>query len=486
MLCNSLKEKLGEDWRSKFSHRDCDQADYEFGEFEVDGKKIGLVLNPITLDIMDYYYDDLPDDVWIEINLKLFGINISNNKNRAWINKKYQLKTQYLIGNKITTRIRDLSKVKISKRGRYPQVDILNSRAVSCHRLVAMIFIPNNDPEKLPIVNHKDKNSGNFRVDNLEWCDYSYNSKKENTKKRESAVKYICIEKDKEYTKDMIIKEFGNNSGLHIAIRDKEEWKGYHWNKINIVLNDYLSRHKLTGKLHKHPTIPNLVADECGVMYVNGEMTVGYLEKSKGSYQIQISEKQYYVHRILVECYTGKSIPKDLVVDHIIPVTEDDINNSIDNLRLVSIAENMNNIITRKNLGVICYLYDLYGNFKMKFDSVLKMREYLHVDSSMNGITVRDSNNNVYIVARNKEELEEKMNYIYYKFNNNGEIIGSSVFVGSLFLPDYRRCLYSYVNTGILAPDGYYYQQGDPNNMLYDPENTDLKKIRDILIWKNK
>ena len=43
------------------------------------------------------------------------------------------------------------------------------------HRLVALVFIPN--PNKLPQVNHKkSKEKDNNCVDNLEWCDATYNN----------------------------------------------------------------------------------------------------------------------------------------------------------------------------------------------------------------------------------------------------------------------------------------------------------------------
>jgi hypothetical protein len=48
-----------------------------------------------------------------------------------------------------------------------------NQKHPLVHRLVACAFIPN--PDNLPFINHKDENTKNNFVENIEWCDPKYN-----------------------------------------------------------------------------------------------------------------------------------------------------------------------------------------------------------------------------------------------------------------------------------------------------------------------
>ena len=116
----------------------------------------------------------------------------------------------------------------------YLYSDSKTRKMYSVHRLVAQAFIEN--PDNLPIVNHKDENPSNNCVTNLEWCSHKYNvcygnglSKAMETRSlrnRKTAPKAIL-----QYTKEGIfIKEFDSISD---AARDLEIGLGNLWECLN-------------------------------------------------------------------------------------------------------------------------------------------------------------------------------------------------------------------------------------------------------------
>ena len=199
MLQNQLKSKLPEGWENQFNHHNSYPEDYyDVAEFNIDGINKILVLNRNTMDIMEYYYDDIPDDQWIDLekffkvreNFLKLGVNL---KDRYYINKNYE------IFSKNSNRSKKLRSF-IGIRDEYPVLTFIldNIRKKSLiHVIIASIFIPNIDPEKNIIVNHKDCNESNFSKENLEWCTLSYNSRSENKKTLGYLTIYYLMDNDK-------------------------------------------------------------------------------------------------------------------------------------------------------------------------------------------------------------------------------------------------------------------------------------------------
>lgn len=91
---------------------------------------------------------------------------------------KYQVSNQGRVKslNYLHTKKEEILSQRINKKG-YSVVYLYKdkkTKTFSVHRLVAKAFIPN--PNNFTCINHKDENKTNNCVENLEWCNTSYNN----------------------------------------------------------------------------------------------------------------------------------------------------------------------------------------------------------------------------------------------------------------------------------------------------------------------
>ena len=81
------------------------------------------------------------------------------------------------LGNVKSLYTNKIMKLKIDKEG-YASIGFVKNnvkKSYRVHRLVALHFCKNPNPEKYNIINHKDGIRNNNVCTNLEWCDNSYN-----------------------------------------------------------------------------------------------------------------------------------------------------------------------------------------------------------------------------------------------------------------------------------------------------------------------
>lgn len=254
---------------------------------------------------------------------------------------------QYLIydtGDVLNTKTGKMLDGAISENGyRYYRLSKNNIKKMFyAHRLVAEHFLDN--PDNLPVVNHLDGNKLNNNLENLQWVSYSDNIKHAHENgliKKRSATQY--------YTENL----------------PNEEWK-------------------------KIPYYSNYSISSCG--RVKNDKTNRILKPSivSGYYKIRLSNngkvEDFLIHKLVYLIFNNIDIycifNNKEVIDHI---DANKLNNSLNNLRLVSLSENVLAGLYKQQTNSSAkkvQQFDLEMNYIQTFCSVAEAAKTLHLDSS--------------------------------------------------------------------------------------------------------
>ena len=120
-------------------------------------------------------------------------------------------------------------------------------KSLKIHRLVAYMFIENDDKNK-NIVNHKDENKENNCINNLEWCTQRYNCNYGTRTQRviNKRKKYIIRMENKGniklyYGTDEAEKDgFDRSKIVAVCKGNRKKHKGYEW----YYVEDYILKFK--------------------------------------------------------------------------------------------------------------------------------------------------------------------------------------------------------------------------------------------------
>jgi hypothetical protein len=310
------------------------------------------------------------------------------------VNEKYEVSSFGRVRNKKTNRI-----LRAAKNGGYMSVSLSNKKvkSFSVHRLVADAFIEN--PENKPQVNHKDKNSRNNNLSNLEWV-----TNAENSVHRSFGVSQTTNQNLKLYRMD---KDTGEKLEKYDSIYLASQWvfnagfcKKHLTAKANIsrsIKTDYKTAFGFKWSLIEHPSLENEIWREISIP---NEDTKGYYISSLGRFRnrkgvvmenykphhsgyiyLRVNIKKYAVHRLVASAFIDNPINKP-IVNHI---DGNKTNNASENLEWVTSSEN--NLHNHKAGLIKAYTrkvvqFDLQMNQLHIFNSIKETSEQLGISLS--------------------------------------------------------------------------------------------------------
>lgn len=200
------------------------------------------------------------------------------------------------------------------------------------HRLVAMAFIPN--PLNLPVVNHKDLDKFNNRLDNLDWVSSS-----------ENRIHY-----------------------LNVNIKTTRQMSKYSKQPdFSVELDD----------------LPGYLICDNGLVYsTKSNMYIKLHVNNNGYYRVNVNNNFKYVHKLVATAYLPIPTPEKTQVNH---KNRDRLDNRVENLEWCSPSENNKHSVDTNPLQYK-HLQKKVARLDIDTDNILETYDGIKVASRLSGV----------------------------------------------------------------------------------------------------
>lgn len=246
------------------------------------------------------------------------------------------------------------------------------------HRLVAIAFVENPNPEKWKIVNHKNSNRKDNFCENLEWCNHAMNSVHSTDQRTTNGSEKACIQ----YTmKGEFIEEFssvreaadetgGSYTGIAKACKGTSlSSGGFKWKYVEEKEVVDASNWKIIE------SFPNYKISKDGQIYSINKDIIMLSHEHNGSLSIKLSGKMCKISRLVALTY----IPNPENLPNVSHKNGNKHDNNVKNLFWSSNSQSLNNSIligqTPKTPGKPVDQYDIDDDYIQTFDSIKEAHE---------------------------------------------------------------------------------------------------------------